>query len=138
MKFINHTNHKELSDAAIEAIKLLRWNSKMFNELDLKTYWKYGASNVSARLFAGPENVRLLTYRPWNPMTKAIAMTNGDGNIHFNVYKVSKTTLASKVGTILHEYAHLCGFKHGNNFKTKEKCLYSVPYYLSENVERWV
>jgi hypothetical protein len=46
------------------------------------------------------------------------------------------TRMATK--EICHEYGHLCGFGHGNNYKTNYKCEWSLPYYLSENVSRWL
>jgi hypothetical protein len=75
---------------------------------------------------------------PFNPFTKAIAMTDGDGSIHFNIYKLKSGAVADLVATICHEYGHLCGFGHGNNYKTNYKCEWSLPYYLSENVSRWL
>lgn len=143
MRFSNMTNIGILNVAGQKAEMLLTPPSKMLTEIMGKHDWKYGEYpsagwEIAARLVYERESVKLLTYRPFNPFTKAIAMTNGDGAIHFNVYKIHKRSLSEIVGTILHEYAHLCGFKHGSNYKTKEKCLHSVPYFLSENVERWL
>lgn len=148
------TNHGSISDAIQKVERLLLPESPLMKAAQ-EVKWrfgleKYGPYYVSNKLAWGPrgsayddesdthEPIKIFTYKPAWRFTKAIAMTNGDGAIHFNIYKINKTSLESKVGTILHEYAHLCGFKHGNNYKTKEKCLYSVPYFLSENVKRWL
>lgn len=135
------TNIKALEHAAEAAQNLLREDSPMLYDIMKKNDWKYSSGDgyhIATCLRAYPFNVNILTYRPFNPFTRAIAMTNGDGAIHFNIYKVHKSKLSDMVGTILHEYSHLCNFKHGNNFKTKHKCEFSVPYWLSSNVERWL
>jgi hypothetical protein len=141
MRFINMTNNESLSDAIQKAEKLLHWESDMILEIMKKDDFKYNSGEgliVATDILVNDKIVPVKLYRPWNRFTRAIAMTNGDGAIHFNIYKIDKTDLASKVGTILHEYSHLCGFKHGNNYKTKEKCEKSVPYFLSSNVEKWL
>ena len=137
MRFINMTNNKDISRAMEDAESLLAPGSKMMDDLYLKNDFEYGSGNVINTLMIH-RVVKIFTYRPWSPFTRAIAMTNGDGAIHFNIYKISKTTPESKVATILHEYAHIAGFSHGNNYKTKHKCEFSVPYYLSENIARWL
>lgn len=143
MRFVNMTNNKLIDEAIGKAMRLLSWDSKMLSEISTKSDWKYGLEGwrgvqVADKLMSYREDVKIFTYRPFNPLTRAIAMTNGDGAIHFNIYKIHKTTMADKVGTIQHEYAHLCGFKHGSNWRTKEKELHSVPYWLTVNSERFL
>lgn len=141
MRFVNMTNNASLNEAAQKAEMLLEPGSKMLWELWHKDDFKYETEKNGdhyLKLIENREPVKILTYKPLWRFTSAIAMTSGDGAIHFNIYKLDKTSLASKVGTILHEYAHICGFKHGNNYRTKEKDQFSVPYYLSSNVEKWL
>jgi predicted SprT family Zn-dependent metalloprotease len=110
----------------------------MANDLTMKTDWKYGTKgDVLKTLLQEREPIHLFTYRPWNPFTKAIGYFDGK-DIHININKLPRLSNSDLVGLLLHEYAHYCGFTHGNNYKTEEKCLYSVPYYLSENVEKWL
>lgn len=154
MRFINMTNHGSINEAIQKAEKLLLPESPLMKAVQ-EVKWRFGLEifgpcYVYNYLFFGPkgsvyddesdthEPIKVFTYKPGWRFTKAIAMTNGDGAIHFNIYKINKTSLADKVSTILHEYAHLCGFSHGSNWRTREKELYSVPYYLSANASRWL
>ncbi len=148
MKFINMTNNSDLTPACRIAEDLINNPlSQMHQDLLRVDYyfrwsWDNKGSNLSDqvecrfRIINGPEEVKVFTYRPKWPFTKAVAYADKKG-IHFNIYKVDKTDLASKVGTLLHEYAHKCEFGHGNNFKTEEKVKFSIPYWLSSNVSRW-
>lgn len=141
MKFKNLTGRLSVDLAISSAEKLLKPTSALMFEIRAKNDFKYDSGsgeNVWYKLQNGPENVEVKFYTPWNPFTRAIAMTNGDGCIYLNWRKFKSRSLDEIVGTLLHEYSHLCGFKHGNNYKTKEKCEYSVPYFLSENVMRFL
>jgi hypothetical protein len=149
MRFINMTNIGALNEATQAAHQLIEDRDSRLHVSVLSKAFFYWAKNnkesetcygrdASARLRNGPMNIKVFTYRPLNPFTRAIAMTDGDGSIHFNIYKVNKLSTADLVSTICHEYGHLCGFGHGNNYKTNYKCEWSLPYYLSENVSRWL
>jgi hypothetical protein len=137
MRFINNTYDINLNRAIESACELLTLYSPMANDLTLKTDWKYGVTgDVLKTLLEEREPIGIYTYRPWNPWTKAIGYFDGK-SIHINI-RVMPLNQINLVGLILHEYAHYCGFTHGNNYKTEDKCLYSVPYYLSENVRKWL
>lgn len=145
MRFNNRTNNPDVSNAINLAEKLLSSDSKMMQEIRLKNDFKYNSGSgeeVYTILFTPPPwPIPVYTYRPKNPFTKAVAYRDALG-IHFNVYKIKNLNTVSMTGTLLHELAHDEGFNHGTgwfaNRKTKEKCLYSVPYYLSENVSKWL
>ena len=142
-RFINRTTNQNLNVAFLMADALLSGpTSKLHLMLTEKHEWKYGTNmdgyGVSETILRGPVDVNVFTYRPWNRWTRAIAMTNGDGAIHFNIYKIQKMNTLDMVGSLLHEYSHLAGFSHSGNYKNKDKCLYSVPYWLSENVARFM
>lgn len=142
MRFENRTVFTSISDAISKADKLLKIGSAMTTEVNLKTDWKYDKIAIGTQVTYGLvlkkyPALRVFTYKPFNPWTSAIAYFDGN-NVHFNIRKLPDLTVNQITGTLLHEYAHYCGFTHGNNWKTEEKCLYSVPYYLSENVSRWL
>lgn len=142
MRFENRTNHNLISLAISRADKLLEIGSVMTTEINQKTDWKYDKISIGTQVtydlaLKKYPTLRVFTYKPFNPWTSAIAYFDGN-NVHFNIRKLPLLGVVQITGTLLHEYAHYCGFTHGNNFKTKEKCLYSVPYYLSENVSKWL
>lgn len=137
MRFINNTYDLEINRAIDNAEKLLTLYSKMANDLTLKNDWKYGVrGDVLKTLLIERKPIEIYTYRPWNPWTKAIGYFDGKA-IHINIKRLLMDTV-DLTGLLLHEYAHYCGYTHGNNYKTEDKCLYSVSYYLSENVEKWL
>lgn len=149
MRFINRTNIEFISDAAKKADSLLDPSSLLINDLYNKNDWRYNSGagvRVALAMSSGAIKLQIFTYRPKNPFTAAVAHCDYDG-IHFNIYKVNKLSMASIIATLLHEAAHDRGFHHIDpgwwgkrraNYKTEEKCLYSVPYYLSENVGKWL
>ena len=139
-RFVNLTSYRCLAAAIDAAERQLSPNSRMMSELVSKNDWKYGAGTgeeVSRQLLKCQKIVGIYTYRPWWPWSKACAYFDGRA-IHLNRYKFKKLTFEQVVGILCHEYAHAAGFTHGNNYKTAEKCLYSVPYYVSENIGRWL
>lgn len=133
-------------DASINKVRdLLKPGSRMTRELINKNDFKYGSGTgaevVLKLVFGTYKTIPVFTYRPKNPFTKAIAYRDTKG-IHFNIYKLPGLTTVDIAGTLLHEMAHEKGYNHGTgwfaNRKTQDKCLFSVPYYLSENVGRWL
>lgn len=136
-RFVNNTYDLSVNKAIENAEKLLSLYSKMANDITLKDDWKFGVDDdVLANLVKERPVIHIFTYRPWNPWTKAIGYFDGK-DIHLNIKKMPMDVV-DLTGTLLHEYAHYCGYGHGNNFKNDEKCKFSVPYYLSENVGRWL
>lgn len=137
MKFKNCVIHPEVAFAIKQVEKLLTKESTMIKELSGKKDWKFGSIDVVYKLLMDKEPVSVFTYKPWNPFTKAVGYFDGKA-IYINVKALEKFDFAQICGLLLHEYSHYCEFNHGNNYKTEEKCLYSVPYYLSENITKWV
>jgi hypothetical protein len=139
MRFKNCVIDNNIPHAIKQVEKLLEVDSLMIKELQSKNDWKFNsgtAGEVIVKLLEEREPIKIYTYRPWNPFTKAIGYYDGTA-IHININKLDSFDFKELCGLLLHEYAHYCGFKHANNFKSKEKCLYSVPYFLSENIDRW-
>jgi hypothetical protein len=145
-RFINMTHHGVISRAIQEANKLLDPISPMILEVSEKDDWKYNSgsgSEVASRLAAPVAPVEVYTYRPRNSRTSAISGYE-HGKISLNIYKLDKLTDLVIIANLVHEYAHYRGFNHGTgifrNYKTKHKCLYSVPYYLSEGIRagKWL
>lgn len=142
MKFLNMTTSKEIVDAIKLAEMLLVPYTSLFESVNRKDDWKFdhiqNGTEVSWNLCVKQRSpIPVFTYKPFNPFTKAIGYFDGKA-IHINSRKLPFMTTVEITGMLLHEYAHYCGFTHGNNFKTDFKCKYSVPYFLSENASRWL
>lgn len=140
MRFRNCLISNEVNHAIKQVEKLLTEDSSMIKELSTKNDFKYGSGvgeSVVKKLLKEREPINVYSYRPWNPLTKAVGYYDGK-YIHINVKALATFDFEKLCGLLLHEYSHYCGFSHGSNWKDKEKVLYSVPYYLSENITRWV
>lgn len=140
MRFQNKTLSSKVSDAISICTFLLSPKSKMITDLSYKTDWKYNTpENVVDELLKVRPRVDVYFYKSLNPFTRAVGYYQS-GKIHLNTRKVSSESfeMSDLVGLLLHEYAHYCGFTHGNNYKTQDKVMHSVPYYLSENIKNWL
>lgn len=140
--FQNMTNFKEITNAISIAENLLISDSKLYESIFAKNDWKYdkiksGAEVAYNLVEIQRKPIHVLTYKPWNPWTKAIGYFDGKA-IHINTRKLPFMTTVEIAANLVHEYAHYCGYSHGSNFKTGFKCKYSVPYFLSENIEKWI
>jgi hypothetical protein len=131
----------ELRDAADIAENMLNRDSLMIEHLRQKKGWKYGTDlqgdALVNRLLAKRDPLPVWTYKPFWPYSKVIAYYQYN-SIHFNQRKLKDMSKVDLCGTLLHEYAHHCGFSHGGNFISEDKKLHSVPYFLSENVHLWI
>jgi AraC-like DNA-binding protein len=143
-RFRNCIIDKNIPFAIERAEDLLSINSNMIEEISKKTDFKYGAgdgSQVALNLVSKRDPINLFTYRPWRK-SKAVGYYQ-NGNIYISLYALERFEIVSLVGLLLHEYAHHCGYNHNSafgtsNFKTQHKVKHSVPYFLSENVEKWL
>lgn len=139
IRYHNMTTDDSVKRALLQATLLLNDGSVMMQDLVKKADWKYGVlgpGDVYRKLFVEEHTpVAVRYYKPWNPFTKAVGYYQ---NNVLNINSRVKWDHTSLVGLMLHEYAHHAGFHHGNNYKTQDKCLYSVPYYLSENAGKWI
>lgn len=137
MKFINKTGNELIETAIKFAEECLVPNSKIMKLVSIKNDWKYGTKLsgydlVYALCIEYHEPIEVKFYKSFNPWSAAIAYYDGSA-IYFNTRKLSKIPV-DITKTLCHEWAHHCGFSHGNNYKTEDKCKYSVPYFLSENI----
>lgn len=140
MRFLNLSGKKEIELACTVATGLLHPSSSMMKDLIQKNDWKYNSgsgADVVSKLVAPRPAIEVYTYRPKNPWTSALGYFDGKA-IHVNIRKLPYLSAIELIGLKLHEYSHYCGLTHGNNYKTQEKCLHSVPYFISENVSRWL
>jgi hypothetical protein len=117
--------------------------SHLLDDCFNKNDWKYN-SGTGLDVFTAltKERTPINVYVVPSKNTKAVAYFQ-NGKIYIYQNYLDTASITNLAGTLLHEWAHYCGFNHNSsfgtsNFKTKAKCLYSVPYYLSENVSRWV
>jgi len=148
MRYVDYTDREIIVKAISIAERLLRGDSPMMKEIKAKNDWKYNSGSgdnvyINLRKILPPIAVKL--YKSRNPWSAAIAYYDGEA-IYFNTRKLSNN-IVDIVATLVHEYSHHCGFHHNSrnwwgrdtsNYKTEHKCLYSVPYWLSENIERFV
>jgi hypothetical protein len=143
-RFINNSTNRLISEYIQDATTLLLPNSIMLAEIKDKNDWKYGSGNglnVAVKLMQAGNAVPVYVV-PKTRDTSAVAYFQ-NGKTYLYADYVASASPSNVVGTLLHEYAHHQGFNHfsafgTSNYKTKAKCLYSVPYYLSENAWRWL
>ena len=126
----------------IEAIRLaeadLEWNSDIMARVLTKNDWKYN-SGTGEKVFiqlSQERNPVSVYMAKGNPRSAALGMYS-NGVITFYEHYVERATVDELRRSLRHEYAHYAGFNHfssfgRSNYKTKDKCLYSVPYWLSE------
>lgn len=143
MKRFNQCAIDPKLELAIDEVKyLLSHNTPMMIDISIKQDWKYNSgTGLSIHNSLLKERDVINVYVAPNKNTKAIAYFQ-NGNIYIYQSYLDSSSLSELIGTLLHEYAHYCGFNHNSpfgtsNYKTKAKCLYSVPYYLSENAAKW-
>lgn len=138
--FVNIISDKVVVAATI-AERLLQDNSKMISEIKYKSDWEYPpvytGQELADLLLKKRETIPVNSYRPFYWRSKVVAYFDGT-RINFNIRKLDSMSVNDITGTLLHEYAHYCGLKHGNNFITENKLTKSVPYYLSENIKNWL
>jgi hypothetical protein len=134
------TTQAKISEAILIAEKLLDVNSPMMNEIRLKNDFKYNSGkgvDIFLNLLKERPLVKVFTYKPWYAYSKAIGYSDGV-SIHINIRKLPSMDVLDVVGNLVHEYCHVASYNHANNYKTEEKVKFSVPYFCSENIKRWI
>jgi hypothetical protein len=140
MRFNNLITSPKVEEACKIADGLLHTGSGLINEISSKNDFKYDSGMgvfIALNLIKVREPIKINSYKPFYPFTKALGYFDGK-EIYINIRKMEVLNINDLVGLLLHEYAHYCGYKHGNNFKSKDKCITSVPYFLSENIAKWI
>lgn len=140
MRFRNNIIDLKVNEAVKKANDLIQAGSKLINDISEKNDFKYNSGDgvqVALNLIRAREPVGIYMYKPLYPFSKALGKFDGE-NIWINFRKMEAMSSDALIGLLLHEYAHYCGYSHGNNYKSKDKIFYSVPYFLSENVSRWL
>jgi hypothetical protein len=143
MRFRNCIIGKELSNPIQVIESLLTPYSVMTKDLKKNAdIFKYDTPKNFIELLLGKkEPIGVFTFKPKNPWSKVIGYYQ-NGKIHLNIKKLPFMTENEIIGFLLHEYAHYSGLNHGSgplrNYITEDKLKYSVPYYLSQNVKKWI
>lgn len=140
MRFDNRTISPRVSKAVQIAEKLFEPDSKMISDLYNKNDFEFNSGDgheVCKKILESHAVSKIYFYKPFNPLTRAIGYRDSKG-IHINVRKFDSLTEADLVGLLGHEHLHDIGFGHGNNYKTDFKCKFSVNYFVSENILRWL
>lgn len=139
-KFDNRTLDKSINAAIVISNNLLGLHSEMLHDISNKDNFKYNSGTgdeIVNKILKCNKIAPIFFYKPFNPFTKAIGYSDGKA-IYLNSRKFKDLSFNDLVGLLCHEYLHMVGFGHGNNYKTEEKCLYSVNYFVSENISRWI
>ena len=140
LRFENMTTQSKISAAIEIADRLLNTNSKMLEEIAFKNDFKYNSGlgvKVANALYGVRPAIKVFTYKPFYRWSAAIGYFDGE-SIHVNIRKLPDMSVVDVAANLLHEYAHYCGFSHGNNFPSEEKNRSSVPYFISNGVSRWL
>jgi hypothetical protein len=128
------TKDSFMSMAIYNAERLLTANSELMKLVRNKNDFKY-ASGKGVDVVSGllnPVAVEVYYYRPWNPWSSVIGYTDG---VSIYVNSRNKLLMRELVANLVHEYSHIQGYTHGDNYPSEEKNLYSVPYFLSTQIE---
>lgn len=139
-RFINTIEDQKIDQAIKKANDLLMSGSNMIESIINKTDFEYDSGHgvaIALNLIKVREPISIKIYKPLYPFSKAIGYYDGE-SIWINIRKMHAMSESDLIGLLVHEYAHYCGYKHGNNYKSQHKCLYSVPYFLSENIKSWL
>lgn len=118
--------------------------SKMMNYISIKNDWKYDSGSgedVVKALLKPKAPICVYVVKP-KRKTKAVAYYQ-NGDIYLYSTYLETAPLESIVATLVHEYSHYCGFHHNSrfwtsNFKTQHKVDFSVPYHLSDGIEKGI
>jgi hypothetical protein len=140
LRFDNRTANTALNPLIKRANELLDIGSNMMLAVRYKDNFRYnsGAGLDIALKFHSCEKVApIFFYRPKNPFTKALGYSK-NGEVYLNSKKFNYFTEVDIIGLLVHEYAHVAGFSHGSNYPSTEKNNFSVPYYLSHNISKWI
>lgn len=146
--FDNRTIEPRVFRAIKFAKELLHPDSKMMKELWHKNDFEYNSGlgqEICEKIVFFTEPTKVFFFKSKNPWSKSFGYFNNVDSIFINTRKFNelckedeKGRMPGLIGFLCHERLHHVGFSHGNNFKTKHKCLYSVNYFVSENIERWL
>lgn len=136
--------------AILDADEILMPYSPMIAEVALKKDWQYDVLSgeyVAVTLTQMPKTpVSVEIYYPRYKFSAQTCAWDGK-RIGINGYWLQSADHLELVGGIAHEWCHKQGFHHIDkgwwgarraNFWTKNKSLYSVPYYISDNIGRWI
>ena len=137
--YVNCINDK-IKNAAIDAERLLHPESVMVKELLEKNDWKYDSGSgldVYNKIASCNKIAPVFTYKPKWIFTKALGYSDGKA-VFVNLRKLDSFSHQDIIGLLCHEWLHVCGFSHGNDFPSKDKNLYSVNYFVSQNVGKWL
>lgn len=135
--FINVIDEKVKIAAGI-ASAMLHQESYLMGLIKDKNDFKYDSGTgeqIYDKFKSTSFMLPVFSYKPLNRWTSAIGYYQS-GRMFINGYKLPSMTVQEIAANLCHEYCHAIGYHHGNNFKTEDKMLYSVPYYVSEHVQK--
>lgn len=150
MRFENNIYDKRIIQAVRDAEALLDSNSQMLNYVKQKNDWRYGiksGEDAATKLVSPDSPAPVLIYYPKYKNSDQTAAWNGE-RIGINGFWLPTVTHHPLlVGALIHEYCHKKGFHHQDkgiwgyvkrNYWSEEKSKYSLPYHLSDNIEKWL
>lgn len=144
-RFDNRTLNTDFINQAItKANELLHHDSAMMKELLIKNDFRFNSGTgyqVCEKIGNCTKVAPIFFYKPKWRWSKAIGYSS-NGEIYLNSYKFKSLTLADLVANFCHEYCHIAGFNHGTgttaNYPSEEKNKFSVPYFVSSNISKWI
>lgn len=128
-------------DKAIKiAESLFHPDSKMMTIIKYKDDFKYNSGKgieIYNKIVSQNVELPVFTYKPKWPWSKAVGYYDGK-SVYINQYVIQNLSQNEIVALLCHEAMHAHQFTHGNNYKTRDKVLHSVPYFVSENIEEFL
>lgn len=142
VRFFTHTVSGKLYSCIVSAELKLTENSDMIKYVRSRNDWKYNSGTgerVATELLKKRTPVSVYVVKKTRKTSAIAYFQNGDIYLYADYLEAADEK--SIVATLIHEYAHHCGFNHyssfgTSNFKTKHKVKYSVPYNLSDSIEK--
>jgi hypothetical protein len=137
--YINVISDK-IKNAAIDAERLLHYESSMMKEIREKNDFKYNSGTgeeIYQKFASSDKAVPVFTYRSKWAFSRVIGYFDGKA-IYINLRKLPGLSHEDIVSNLCHEYGHALGYGHGSNYPSEDKNKFSLPYWISSNVKRFL
>ena len=141
-RFENRTLDKSINAVIIKANELLVNNSPMMLEILHKNDFKYESGSgeeVFEKIVNCKKVAPIFFYKPKWRFSKAIGYSQ-NGAIYLNTYRFKNLSINELTANLCHEFCHVSGLGHGNNYPSEDKNNFSVPYFVSSGIlkGKWV
>jgi predicted metallopeptidase len=140
-RFQNMTNQQKVNDAIVVAESLLSFNSNMMSEIKAKNDFAFDSGTgiqVYDKICKCEAVAPVYTYKAKWFLSKALGYSDSTG-VYLNLRKLDSISYKELIGLLCHEWLHYGPhFTHGNNYPSEFKNKFSVNYFVSSNISKWI